>query len=251
MKRRAGTTGFILAAVAALALAAYVTLPRLLPPRLEFREVDDPRGFRELVLDSASSRFDPLAGVGLGLQASQAEIDNVCTLLFDDPASPVVGAGADKVTVVAFFDYRCPYCKTLERYLSPMAAKGDIRLVYKEWPILGASSALAARAALAAARQGKYREVHARLMASGFVPTRGYIEALAGELGLDVGRLVVDMEAGTITAEIERTFGLAERLGFLGTPSLVVGRTIVEGAIAKPGLERLIAGEAASRPTAC
>ncbi|MEX0853334.1 MAG: DsbA family protein [Bauldia sp.] len=248
MKPAIGAKGLILVVVAVLALAA---MPRLLPARIEFREVDEPKGFRQLVLDGESSRLDPLTGTDRGPPASEADEASVCELLFHDPDSPTVGSGADKVAVVAFFDYRCPYCKTLDPLLSGMEADGDIRLVFKEWPILGANSLLAARAALAAARQGKYPEFHARLMASGFIPTAGYIEALAGELSLDTGRLLADMEAQAVTAEIERTFGLAARLGFGGTPSLVVGRTIVNGAIRKADLKRLVADEAASSTTAC
>jgi protein-disulfide isomerase len=128
----------------------------------------------------------------------------------------------------------------------------DLRIVYKEWPILGEASQLAARAALAADKQGQYHEVHTSLMRSGFIPSIGYIENLAAKLGLDQPRLSRDMTSDATTLALRRTSALARELGFLGTPSLVVGRTIVQGAITRAELESLIEIEAASeRPGPC
>ena len=127
-----------------------------------------------------------------------------------------------------------------------------MRIVYKEWPILGESSKLAARAALAADKQGKYQEIHTKLMQSGFIPSIGYIEYLAAELDMDWPRLSRDMASDETTLALKRTSTLADKFGFIGTPSLVVGRTIVQGAITRAQLESLIEIEAASElPSLC
>jgi protein-disulfide isomerase len=153
---------------------------------------------------------------------------------------------------VEFFDYRCPYCKILSKILSQAQAKYRLRVVYKEWPILGESSELAARAALAANKQGKYQEFHTKLMNIGFIPTVGYIGDLAAELGLDRSRLSRDMNSDETTLALRRTSSLAKELGLFGTPSLVVGRTIIPGALSQTQLESLIEIEASSEvPALC
>jgi len=119
----------------------------------------------------------------------------------------------------------------------------NVRIVYKEWPILGDSSLLAARAALAADHQGKYLELHTRLMNSRLIPTATYIDEIAVALGLNQSQLRLDMNSAATTFAIQRTSALASTLGLLGTPALVVGRTMVQGEITQSQLERLIENE--------
>lgn len=226
---------------------------------LQFIALDSPKGFRELAFDGrTSSSLNPIFGVEQvdrssesGGQQRRGEL-NVCEELFQDPTSPVIGDNRAKVTIVEFFDYRCPYCKILTPMLGELRAEYSLRIVFKEWPILGEDSELAARAALAADRQGRYQEIHAKLMSSGFIPSIGYIEYLAAELGLDQPRLSRDMVSVETTLALRRTSDLAKELGFLGTPSLVVGRTIVQGAITRAELASLIEIEASSElPVPC
>jgi hypothetical protein len=112
-------------------------------PNLEFRERGSPRGFRELVLEAESSGFDPILGLPPNVSGvskddrSKLGVGSVCDALFRDPNSPAVGSPYSKVHVVQFFDYRCPYCRTLTKFLSEMQDR--VRIVYKEWPILGTS----------------------------------------------------------------------------------------------------------------
>jgi protein-disulfide isomerase len=169
----------------------------------------------------------------------------LCDALFRDPAAPESGNGI--VQVAAFLDYRCPYCRTLSKILSALHAEKDVRLVHKEWPILGRDSELAARAALAAGRQGQYAPFHARLMETRLIPTQSLIESFAAEMNLDVARLRADMVAEDISAALARNGALAGQFGFIGTPALVVGRTVVQGEITRDQLERLIDEEAAER----
>ncbi len=219
---------------------------------LTFIERDSPEGFRELVLDKRSSSFNPLLGIKLNARSSelgdqQRSSDlNVCEALYRDPTSPVVGDHESEVTIVEFFDYRCPYCKILEKILSQAQFKYRLRVVYKEWPILGKSSELAARAALAADKQGRYQEFHTKLMRSRFIPTVGYIDNLVAGLGMDRLRLSRDMASNETTLALRRTSALAKELGFFSTPYLVVGRTIVQGAVTRAELESLIEIEASS-----
>ena len=226
-------------------VAAYFLFPNLPPAKLEFRDRVFPRDFRDLVLESASSQIDPLSGllqIPFEGAAPKPNVQEVCEALFRDPDSPAVGNQDGDIKIVAFFDYRCPYCKKLTDIMSEILAD-NVRIVYKEWPILGDSSVLAARAGLAADKQGKYLAFHTRLMNSRLIPTTAYIEEIAGEFGMSPSQLRADMNSAITTLAIQRTFALATALSLLGTPALVVGRTIVQGEIPRNQLDRLIEDE--------
>jgi len=230
---------------AATLVVAYFLFSIMLPAKLEFRDRAFPRGFRDLVLDSASSQFDPLFGlqqVPLVDATSKQGQQEICDALFRDSNSPAVGNRDSEIQIVAFLDYRCPYCRKLTNIMAKMQAD-NVRIVYKEWPILGDSSLLAARAGLAADKQGKYLAFHTRLMNSRLIPTAAYIEEVAAEVGLNQLQLITDMNSAVTTHAIQRTSALASALGLLGTPALVVGRTIVQGEITRSQLERLIENE--------
>jgi protein-disulfide isomerase len=235
-------------------LAVYFLFPLVTSPRLEFRDRTFPAGFRDLVLDGASSQFDPLFGMHrrpLGGDATKQAQQQLCTALFRDPDSPAVGNRDSSVQIVAFLDYRCPYCKKLTNILAKMQSE-NVRIVYKEWPILGESSVMAARTALAADKQGKYLEFHNRLMNSRLIPTEAYIDEIVAGLGLNQSQLRTDMNSIVITFAIQNTSALASALGLLGTPALVVGRTIVQGEITQRQLGRLIENEKhLQSPTVC
>lgn len=145
---------------------------------------------------------------------------------------PVAGNPAGAVTVVEFFDYRCPYCKAVAKeMIATLQAEGDVRIVFKEFPILGADSELAARAALAADLQGKYLPFHQALMAHKGALDRAAILDIAGTTGLDVGRLEIDMDSAAVETIIARNLALADALDIGGTPAFVIGDTLVPGAI--------------------
>ena len=157
-----------------------------------------------------------------------------------DPNSPVGGNPEGDVTVVEFFDYRCPYCKRVAPDVEQLlASDGNIRLVYKEWPILGPESVFAARAALAAREQGRYLEFHERVMNQQQVTERSVIDA-AEDLGLDVDRLRADMEAPAVTAHLETTMELANLLEIGGTPAFVIGDQLLPGAASLDRLRSLV-----------
>jgi protein-disulfide isomerase len=152
--------------------------------------------------------------------------------LLRDPESPVGGNSAGDVTIVEFFDYRCPYCRRMEPLVKTLLAEDrGIRFVYKELPILGPESTLASRAALAARGQGKYAEAHDALIgANGPFTPESLVAMLAG-IGVDGDRLRADMEAPEVAALLRRERDLAEALGINGTPAFVVGGELVVGAM--------------------
>ena len=164
--------------------------------------------------------------------------------LLRDPMAPVVGAPDAAITVVEFFDYRCPYCKSVaEDMVATLEAEGDVRIVFKEFPILGPESVFAAKAALAADRQGKYRDFHLALMLfKGQLDTDAVLR-VAERVGLDVGRLKTDMEAPEIQAALDRNLELAAALGIRGTPAFVIGEQMIPGAIDMTELRRLVRTE--------
>ena len=151
--------------------------------------------------------------------------------IYNDPASPVGGNPQGDVSIVEFFDYNCPYCRRVAPTLVEIEESDPkLRLVYKEWPILGPDSEFAARAALASRRQGKYLEFHKALMlASGLVNESEALDA-ALNVGLDLERLKQDMKAPEIKAAIERNKQLAQVLRITGTPTFVIGDQMLRGA---------------------
>jgi protein-disulfide isomerase len=162
--------------------------------------------------------------------------------LTQDPASPVGGNSRGDVTVVEFFDYRCGYCRAVAATVRQLLQEDpNVRLVYKEFPILGPESLLAARAALAARVQGKYVAFHEALMGAENPLTLDQILKIAGQVGLDVTRLQSDMEAPEIPAALQRNHQLAQELGIRGTPAFVVGTEMVPGALDLERLKELVA----------
>ena len=160
-----------------------------------------------------------------------------------DPNAPVLGNVDGDVTIVEFFDYNCPYCKRVKPEIQAlMAADPDIRLVYREWPILGEGSVFAARAALAARNQGKYEEFHWAMMGLQGRAEEASILNAAVEIGLDVDKLRADMDAPEINEHIQTSMELAAALGFNGTPSFVIGEALVPGFIKTVQFEGYVEG---------
>jgi protein-disulfide isomerase len=169
--------------------------------------------------------------------------------IFNDPSAPVGGNPAGDVTVVEFFDYNCPYCRRVAPTLAEVEeADSNLRIVYKEFPILGPGSQFAARAALAAQKQGTYNTFHTALMRAQEQLDEDQVMNIARAVGLDAERLRQDMQDAAIEEAIARNLQLAEALGITGTPSFVIGDQIVPGAIDRSTLEGLIA-EARDRGT--
>ncbi|MCC4300093.1 DsbA family protein [Aurantimonas coralicida] len=162
--------------------------------------------------------------------------------IFNDPASPVVGNPQGAVTLVEFFDYNCPYCRNATPVLAEAEeANDELRIVYKEFPILGPGSEFAAQAALASQKQGKYEPFHEAMMASSRSIDESSTLEIAAQVGLDVERLKRDMQDPAITEAIERNLALAQALRITGTPTFIVGDEIVRGLVDAATLQRIIA----------
>ena len=171
------------------------------------------------------------------LASKRGELEN-------DPTSPVAGNPKGNVTVVEFFDYNCPYCKTVfPRVLDLLETDGNIRYVLKEFPILGPQSVAAARAALAIWKLDpkKYMPFHAAMMKSRGRLSEATIFDLAAEAGLDPGLLKKAMNEPWIDQALQKTLGLAEAFDITGTPAFVIGNHVIPGAIDLNTLKQLVA----------
>lgn len=181
-------------------------------------------------------------------EARRAAIRAEAAALLRDPADPVRGNPAGDVTIVEFFDVRCGFCRRLHPELEALiAADPGVRVVMKDLPILGPQSVVAARALLAAHRQGGYARLYDALMRLRGEPTEAAIQAEARRLGLDWARLRRDMDDPAISARLEGTLDLARRLGIEGTPALVIGDTLIPGAVDRATLARTVAEVRAAR----
>ena len=158
------------------------------------------------------------------------------------PMSPVSGNPKGDVTLVEFFDYQCGYCKrSLQPVKDLLETDGQLRIVWKEFPILGPVSRFAARAGMAAAKQGRYLAYHVAVMGSRGKLTEERVMAMAADAGLDVQRLRRDMQDPAIEDYLDETIHLARTLGIKGTPAFVIGDTLVPGAVGGDQLKELIA----------
>lgn len=161
--------------------------------------------------------------------------------IFRDPASPVGGNAQGDATLVEFFDYNCPYCRQMMPIMAQLeAADAQLRIVYKEFPILGPDSIFAAKAALAANSQGGYVKFHKALYEVKGRVTEAAVLKVAAEAGLDVARLKTDMQNPEIQASIDRNRKLAEALNINGTPGFVAGEQILHGATDLETMKQLI-----------
>jgi protein-disulfide isomerase len=148
--------------------------------------------------------------------------------LLRSPASQVLGNPTGDVIVIEFFDYACPFCKAVEPRLQAfLKADRKARLVVEEFPILTPQSAIASRAALAAARQGKYAEFHRALMLYRGELDEAAIFQVAHAVGLDVARLRRDMGSPALAAAIASNLKLARAIGVQGTPTFIIDGRIV------------------------
>ncbi|MGE4064433.1 MAG: DsbA family protein [Rhodospirillaceae bacterium] len=165
--------------------------------------------------------------------AAQAALARANALL-RDPGSPVIGNPQGDVTLVKFTDYQCSYCKAADpRIEKLLAADPKVRVVVKEFPILGPVSVVAAKAALASQKQGKYHAYHQAMMGYRGKLTNEDTFAMAAKVGLDVGRLKADMESPEVTDQIIATFDLARALKISLTPGYIVNATVLSGVSAK------------------
>jgi protein-disulfide isomerase len=174
-------------------------------------------------------------------RAKEALISRKAELLHDE-TSPVGGNPSGDVTIVEFFDYRCHYCKQMQPSIEALLKSDDkVRLVYKEFPILGKVSAFAATVALAAEKQGKFDEFHRAMMAANEDIDATKVIEVARSAGLDLNQIKNDIRAPEIQNVLRKNFDLAKALNINATPGLVIGDDIVSGAPDYETLKNMVA----------
>jgi protein-disulfide isomerase len=200
---------------------------------------------QELVQDPSILRA-AIASLQAQDQASQARaqgnaIAAAQQALTANPADPEIGNPQARVSVVEFYDTRCPYCRQMRPELTALARQDpNVRVVFKDIPILGPNSMIEARALLAAQRQGGYAAMQAAIMTDSAPPTDEGLRATASRLGLNADRLMRDMNDPAIAAQLAANTALAQSLGITGTPALVIGTQLVPGAISLDDLQKLV-----------
>ena len=211
--------------------------------------------FRRLEGGGQTSRAT-LALIGLDPVSGDADLRLArADALRDDPCAALFGTDRPQgvVPIAYFSEFRCPYCRALEQDLDRLLTEypNSFRLVQHELPIFGPASELAARASVAAARQGKQQELRRRFMRTPLVAEGASVLRVAADMGLDVVRLARDMASPEVQADLDQTRALADVFGFVGTPGLVVGRTVLNGAIPYALLRRIAEDETSMPVPVC
>ncbi len=164
-------------------------------------------------------------------QAQTKALKENSEALFRAGSAPFIGNPDGDVTVVEFFDYNCGYCKrALDQVLKLVEKDKNVKVVFREFPIFGEDSEAAARAALAADKQGKYLEMHTQLFMDEGKPSLDKALKVAADIGLDVEKLKIDMNDKSVTDMLAANRAVAEAIGVQGTPLYVVGSEIIPGA---------------------
>lgn len=196
----------------------------------------DPSLLRDAItaLQQDEGRRQETAGRGAISESAQA--------LTRTPGDPVAGNPNGDVTVVEFYDIRCPYCRRMVPVVADLLKRDpNVRFVYKDFPILGPSSMVAARAVLAAHKQGGYLKMHAVLMTGAPSLDQDGLRAATLRAGLDWERLQKDMADPEIQARINANLALGKKLAIQGTPAYVIGGQMLPGAVDLPDLMAAIA----------
>jgi protein-disulfide isomerase len=187
--------------------------------------------------------LDIAPGSALGQSDAADNVLNESAVL-RDPEIPVAGNADGDITIVEYFDYNCPYCRKVEPELRQVVQDdGKVKLVYKDWPVLGPVSVAAARMALATKYQDKYVAAHDALMGTASRLTEPRIRELLAGAGIDVDRAAKDLEtnAKAIDAILARNNDQATAFGFKGTPSFIIGKFRVPGALSMAQFDQAIA----------
>ena len=164
-----------------------------------------------------------------------------------DPEAQVFGNPNGDITLIEFFDYNCGFCrKTMPELKKLLAQDGNLRVVMREWPVLGPDSQIAARLALAARAQGKYEPFHWALMQSQGRVTQDSALKIASSIGLDTDKLLADMNSSSVEKHLSQSSQYAQTLDIRGTPAMLVKNEIIPGYVSYDQLESIIAQQRAA-----
>lgn len=213
-------------------LPAVLARPAAAQPFTPAQRADIVQVLRDALKQDPSILRDAIEALRTNEGRRQADALRESAVRLVDPADPVAGNPKGDVTIVEFFDTRCPYCRGLEPTVAKLLADDNgVRVVFKDMPILGPASLLGARALLAAQRQGGYERLRAAVMKAGFEPTEASLEAAALGQGLDWPRLRRDMNDPAIARRLTVNLSQARALGIEGTPALIIGGQLLPGAV--------------------
>jgi len=179
------------------------------------------------VLVAASQTLQQQEAQKQMIQGKEGIKANIAALI-NPPGALIAGNPQGSITLVEFFDYQCAHCKEMSASIdSLIKANPNLRIVFKDFPIFGQSSVLAAAAAFAANQQGKYYAFHQALLNSDGPLTEDKVYAIAQKLGLDVNRLKSDMSSNqkAINDMLAANFSLVKALGLVGTPAFIAAKT--------------------------
>ncbi len=178
------------------------------------------------------------AGMALKEKETTAKMEKAVAThkdkIFKDLTSPIGGNPKGTQSLVVFMDPYCGYCRKFHTELVALLSKNkDVKVIYKDIPIMGPDSIMAIKAMLAAKEQGKYDQLQKAVFSADKHLTKRQLIKLASSVGIDPKKLQVDMKAKTVQAQIDKTLDLAKELGINGTPTLIVGETRVLPGYAK------------------
>jgi protein-disulfide isomerase len=236
--------------VAALAVSAAWLLPaaRAADQDLPVSEIE--KIVRDYLMREPEVIYEAIQELQKRQQTAEAERQKAAIAkrsdeIFRHPEDPIAGAANGDVTLVEFFDYRCGYCRSMAGNLRTLVDTDDrLRFVFKELPVLGPESVVAAKAALAAAKldHDRYYDFHMALMQTKDL-SRDSVLGLAVAKGYDRDAMSAEMDAAWVQERLDANQALAESLGINGTPSFVVGSTLIPGAVDIGRLAQLVQDE--------
>jgi len=199
------------------------------------------------VLAEAFRRLQQRQSASAAMRSKQAIHDHR-QALFADQTSPVEGNAQGKVIIVEFFDYRCVHCRHVASTIDQIvSSNASVRVVYKNFPVLGEPSVLAARAAVAAQQQGGWPKLHRAMLAFDGDFTVETLLALSSSVGLDSAKLKTDMMSPETDRALQANLTLAAALGLDATPSFVIGDRVIRGALSPEAFQALVDEEAGKR----
>ena len=150
--------------------------------------------------------------------------------IFNDPTAPFIGNPDGKIQIVEFFDYNCGFCRrAMGKVLDIAESNKDVKVIFKEMPVLGDESTVAARASLAAAKQDKFLEFHRALMTYEGRISEEAISKAAKQVKLDMAQFESDRNDPAIQKSIDENLAVASALYVNGTPSFIIGDQVVRG----------------------
>jgi protein-disulfide isomerase len=245
----------------ALAAAAALFVTAAPPAAAQSFAPEQRKEIEAIVKDYLIKNPEILRDVAAALEKQQAEADaekgrkaikEYAATLFSSPRQVVLGNPKGDVTMVEFFDYNCGYCKrAMADMMDLLKNDTNLKVVLKEFPVLGEGSVQAAKVAAAAMMQDngkKYLEFHRKLLSTRGQVAKTQAIAAAKAAGFDVARIERDAEGAEVRKALEESFKLAEALGLNGTPSYVIGSNVVIGAVGLAKLKENISQARCGKP---